>query len=325
MDPNVAAALISLGGSAALAALGTVARWAHRRKRKRTLNTVIAELREHPCLSLSANASIYINCRDKTKSALLNALREAVLLRPVEQALSSALDVLVSDEAKLTTEDVEQAFRSVFDYIHREQLAQLHQFPTQCHDVASRLLEAHRAALAPAVDLHASGFSPERLLEVLFSIFYVATYSTATQWTQTCCQLNGQLNGVVWKGCRLQYAFQGNVSDASRILGNMLAAMQDVLGEDCIAALVDASGRFECVTTSCVPLLGYRPQELIGKPLSALQLGIEDITVSRNLASLETANQGTQRDTKLRRANGHNISVAIHMDQVNLSAPETRF
>lgn len=324
MDANVAAALISVGGSAALAATGAAAQWVRRRKRKRTLSAVINELREHPCLSLSSESSIRIICCDDAKSDLLNALREAVLLRPVEQALSSALDGLSTHGSQLTAEDVEQAFGTVFDYIHREQLAQLNHFPTPCHDVARRLLETHRTALSPAVDLNAADFSPERLLEALFSVFYVATYSTASQWSQTANQLNGQLNGVVWKGRRLQYTFQGNVSDASRILGNVLGGMQDVLGEDCIAAMVDASGRFESVTMSSNRLLGYRPQELIGKPLSALQLGISDLPSSGNLAALETSQQGAQMETRLRRADGQNASICVHVDQVILSVPQTR-
>ena len=324
MDANVVAALISVGGSAALAATGAIAQWVRKRKRRRTVLTVLAELREHPCLTLSSERAITIICCDEAKGALLNAMREAVLLHPVERALSSVLDALGTQGASLTSEDVELAFSTASEFLRREQLAQLSHFPVPCHEVARRLLEAHRAALAPAVELQANDFSPERLLETLFSVFYVATYSTASQWSQTANQLNGQLNGVTWEGQRLQYTFQGNVSDAARILGNVLGGTQDVLGQDCIAAMMDATGRLSSITMGCIGLLGYRPQELIGKPLSALQLGISDLPGDKDLSLLEAPSQGAQMLTRVRRADGENVEICAHVDQVILSVPESR-
>ena len=291
MDANVLAAIISASGSAVIATVGIMSKLYINLRTARTLGNVLDDLSRHAVITLEADGALLVSCHDPAKECLLNSIRVAIVCQPVRAELLRLLSLLRRSTAAKTPHPVEAAVACVREQIANSQRSAMHKLPAQTHVVIRNLIESHGAAMATASDVFASNYDLLHTLEVVFNVFYVATLTTLAQWGQVANQLNGHLNGLSWNGQVLQYVFEGSVADALQLLNRSVALMHSSMDTcSCFACIVDATGTIRGVTRGAKEALGYDPQCLTGLSLSALQLGIDDVSGSSDLRSLVYAN-----------------------------------
>ena len=131
MEPNVAAAIISVCGSATLAGLGALAQWYRRRKKTQTVAQTLADLQTHPVLFLEQDAALEVTCHDAAKAALLNTLRIEIICVPTRQELRILLASLRAHVSDLTCAQLEDAVGLAREQLQRSQQGALQGFPPQ--------------------------------------------------------------------------------------------------------------------------------------------------------------------------------------------------
>lgn len=281
------AAIISVLGSTALAGVGALVQWTRSRRKKRTFRQLLDDLRQHPVLSLKDDGALSILCQDSAKAGLLNAIRVRVICEPVRVELLALLVLLRNTTVPSTVEDLETAVSGLRVQVTASQREAMYAFPTQTHGVVQKLIKSHGDALATTADVFSSRYEIEQILELVFNVFYVSTFTLLAQWAQAANQLNGHLSGLYWEGKRLEYVFQGNITDALRILNSSVSVLRDTLQANAsFVCIVDSVGTICATTMGSGESLGYEPRGLTGLSLSALQLGLDDLDSKADIRSL---------------------------------------
>jgi hypothetical protein len=327
MDPSVVAAIISVSGSAAIAGAGALIQWTRRRRKKRTFRQVLDDLRQHPVLFLEDDGALFISCQDSAKAGLLNAIRVRVICEPIRAELLALLELLRDSTVANTRQDLETAISAVRGQLSAAQREAMHSFPVQTHGVVQKLIESHGDALVMTADVFASRYDTEQILELVFSVFYVSTFTLLSQWSQAANQLNGHLNGLCWEGRRLEYVFQGNITDALRILNSSVSVLRDALRAFAsFVCIVDATGTIRATTSGSVESLGYETQGLNGLSFSALQLGLDGLDGRadiRSLLALDT--ESVHAALPLRSQTGAVSQAQMCANRVRFTLPEPTY
>ena len=108
MDANVIAAIITLGGSAAMATTGALAQWYKQHRKKRTVLNILQDLHGHPVMLLESDKALQVKCHDPVKADLLDAIRKDVVCAPTRRELMSFLLRLRVEEAALDATRLEE-------------------------------------------------------------------------------------------------------------------------------------------------------------------------------------------------------------------------
>jgi hypothetical protein len=322
MDANIIAAVISVSGSAVIASLGALMEWYRRKSKKRHGKQILNSLREHPVLTLEVDQAIVVNCYDDAKAGLLNAIRIRVVCQPVREELLAFLGGISTGEV-LTVAHVEHSLAALREQLVRAQGQAMMLFPEPTHSVVRKLIDGHAAALSTASDLCAVHYTALRLVEMIFNIFYVSTFSVLAQWSQTANQLNGHLNGLSWNGKLLEHSFGGTITDALRILQPCVLLMHDALEQtdSCLLVLNDRG----VVEGSCgsEESFGYAPAALLGLPLTALQLNIGGLDAQNDLRAFHECTTWCAR-VPIRAGDGAEQCCGICVSRVRFSSSNDR-
>ena len=323
MDANVIAAIISASGSAVVAGGGVLAQWYRHRRKRRTFRQLLTDLQEHPVLSLESDGALSISCYDDAKSGLLNSIRVRVVCEPVRQELLSLLGLLRQATVTSTLAEMETTLTRLREQLLLSQKQAMASFPSQTHEVVRKLIATHAAALATTSDVFAARYDIQQVLELIFNVFYVSTFTLLSQWGQAANQLNGQLNGLSWEGKLLEYVFQGNTTDALRILNMSVGVVRECLGEAAgFVCIIDSAGAIAAVTSGSYETLGYEAHKLTGLSLSALQLGLDGLDSNADLRALITPElEAVHMELPLRSYDGNILNVQIYVNRVRFTLP----
>ena len=327
MDPNVLAAVISVSGSAVIAGTGALVQWHRRRRKRRTYRQLLDDLRQHPVLSLEDDGALLISCQDTAKAGLLNAIRVRVICEPVRTELALLLALLRQSAVTSSLEGLEVAITRLREQLLNSQRQAMYAFPLQTHDVVRKLIASHGDALATTSDAFASRYDVQQVLELVFNVFYVSTFTLLSQWAQAANQLNGHLNGLSWEGRLLEYVFQGNTTDAIRILNTSLSVMRDTLQKAAgFICIVDASGTIRAVTSGTKETLGYDTQGLAGLSFSALQLGLDGLDSNGDIRSLlSRESEALHAALPVRSQEGSVRQAQMCANRVRFTLPEVQY
>jgi len=286
MDANIVAAIISVTGSASLAAMGAIGAWYKKLSKKKDLATICTNLQTHPVMRITEDNALTVMCHDCIKCDLLNSIRGNVICIPTQQELRALLVRLQSEGHKVDIKSISDGVLLTREQISRSQEIETRAFPPATHGIIAKLVSTHANSLAIASDLFHCLYTVDQALPLVFDIFYVSTFAVLAQWAQTGNQLNGQLNGVCWKERSIGYCFGGNVTDAIRIMNPAVSLMQAALGiQDCCTFLVDAQHSILgcCGVQGC---LGFAVSSLIGMQLATFQFGVEELPPTEDLRVL---------------------------------------
>lgn len=286
MDPNVVAAIISVAGSMTLASMGALAKWYNKRAYKKNVKGVLGNLYQHPVLFLYEDEALRVQCHDVVKAELLDSIRKSVICTPIRDELLELLSRLQTNIHTINHSIVSEGVMVTREQIFRTQERATLQYPASTHVVIKKLVHQHADSLAIASDLLTCSYSVEHILELVFDIFYVSTFTVLSQWMQTANQLNGHLNGVVWNSQHIGHSFNGNVTDVMRILNSTIPLIYEALGvTDCCVFVVD---EHSCILGSCgsMQCLQYAASDLSGMKMGTLQIGLHNLQPEQDLRTL---------------------------------------
>jgi hypothetical protein len=136
--------------------------------------------------------------------------------------------------------------------------------PQEVHASVTPVMQLHQETLEPLLDAVRSGRPEGEVLELVFNVLHVATYSALRRWAHAAVQINGHLNGLVWRGRPLQYVHGGDADDVAQDLAAAAAPLEAV---GACFAYAAGNGVAFAVTEGARSLLGKRPEALRGRTL----------------------------------------------------------
>ena len=267
VSPEVAAALVSLGGSAVFGVGTTMANWWY--NRKKTRGRPLERLRDHPLFYLHEDVELQISCYDPVRSRMFNYLKDYVIITPVQSEFERLLQSWT--EVTLCREDKNVVCDRLFlcmDQIQRRQSQNCAEID-KIQDIMSRTLKPFTICTLRSVkDLARTGYDNCTLLTVAVGLVYASIFSIISEWSVSANMINGQLNNCTWIGERLTPSFDGSASTLIGHATRWIATISDFLSFG--FTILDDKGNIVWISEDFERALGYH-SHLIGRHWSTIK------------------------------------------------------
>ena len=209
--PEVAAALISVGGSFLMACgIEASRRYINWKKSK---GKIITTLRGHPLFNMHHDLKLEITSMDAARNEMLNHIKDNVLLHPVQTNMSALLSGWTDTSIHgCQRELVGDKLSNALDAVVRTVVQECAQISCMSR-IVTRLLHPLCNYTIPNIkELIRSEYDGATLLTLSINIFYTSLFALIVEWNNCSNMLNGSLNNVTWKGHKLHSSYNGSVN-----------------------------------------------------------------------------------------------------------------
>ena len=210
-SPEVLAAIISVAGSAVLAAAtGATSCYLSLRRGK---GKDLSQLRQHPLFRLHEDVELQIVCSDPVRGSLFNYIKNHVILDPVQTEVRSLLGSWADDRALYS----EAGNGAVCDRLNRtlDNIVRLHtqrgREIGETEDIIAEILRPyHQITFRSIRDLMQTEYPPATLLALAVNLISSSLFTLLSDWNKRANMMNGHLNNLRWRGKLLRNVYQGS-------------------------------------------------------------------------------------------------------------------